>query len=185
MPLFDKRNGLRPVLSIAFSIAVLGGGFVGCSSEPPMGEPVHFDTGTAFEPFVLTDLEGRERRLSEFLEKSTLVSFFFPTCGACNEEIPHFQKFYEKYGDQGLQVVAVNVIPDQDELVPQWRDKIGITFPILVGADTNALIANYRLSSTPLNFVLDSQGKIVSRQEGYAPGSEASMEEDIRETLGL
>ena len=166
-------------------IVALAGGSSGCSTEPPLGEPVQFDTGKDFEPFELLDLEGQNRKLSEFLNRSTLVSFFFPTCGACNEEMPHFQRFFEEYGNQGLSVVAVNVIPDQDELVPHWRDNNGITFPILVGADTNTLIANYRLSATPLNFLLDSDGKILSRQEGYAPGSEASIEVHIQEALGL
>ena len=82
-------------------------------------------------------------------------------------------------------MVAVNVIPDQDELVPQWRDNNGYTFPILVGAETNSLIEDYRLSSTPLNFILDAEGKILSRQEGYAPGSEGRIETQIREALGL
>jgi len=166
-------------------LLVLALGFVACSSEPPPGEPIHFDTGNSFKPFELLDLEGQTRQLSDFLARSTLVSFFFPTCGACNEEMPHFQEFYEKYRDQGLNVVAVNVIPDQDPLVPQWRNDNGYTFPILVGAETNALIADYRLSSTPLNFILDAEGKILSRQEGYAPGSEARIEARIREALGL
>jgi peroxiredoxin len=177
----DQRNWVI----LALSLAMLAGGFSGCSSEPPPGEPMHFDTGKDFQPFELTDLEGQSRQLSDFLGKSTLVSFFFPTCVACNEEMPHFQSFYEKYRDQGLKVVAVNVIPDQDQLVPHWRDNGGYTFPILVGADTNSLIEAYRLSSTPLNFILDSKGKILSRQEGYAPGSEARIEEHLREALGL
>jgi len=131
------------------------------------------------------DLDGQNRQLSEFLAQSTLVSFFFPTCGACNEEMPHFQQFYDKYRDQGLNVVAVNVIPEQDELVPHWKENGGYSFPVLVGAQTNTLIEDYRLSSTPLNFLLDGEGKVISRQEGYAPGSERTMEAQIRQSLGL
>lgn len=166
-------------------VLVLAFSFLGCSSEPPQGEPILFDTGKEFKPFELIDLEGQNRQLSEFLAQSTLVSFFFPTCGACNEEMPHFQQFYDKYRDQGLNVVAVNVIPEQDELVPGWMENGGYTFPVLVGAQTNTLIEDYRLSSTPLNFLLDGEGKVVSRQEGYAPGSEERMEAQIRQVLGL
>jgi len=166
-------------------ILALGASFTGCSSDSPAGEPIRFDTGKHLEPFELLDLEGRTRSLSDFLAESTLVSFFFPTCGACNQEMPYFQQFYEKYRDHGFQVVAVNVIPEQDELVPQWKDNHGFTFPVLVGANTNTLIENYRLTSTPLSFLLDSEGRILSRQEGYAPGSETRVETQIREALGL
>ena len=75
--------------------------------------------------------------------------------------------------------------PEQDGLVPGWRDQNGFTFPILVGAKTDTLIEEYRLSSTPLNFLLDADGKIISRQEGYAPGAEARIEAQIRQSLGL
>jgi peroxiredoxin len=171
-----------PIVVLA---AILVSGCAGCSFEPPPGEPIQFDTGKDFIPFELPDLAGQNRKLSEFLNQSTLVSFFFPTCGACNQEMPHFQRFYEKYQDRGLSVVGVNVIPDQDELVPHWRDNNGITFPILVGAETNTLIENYRLSATPLSFLLNAEGKIISRQDGYTPGSEARIEAHIREALGL
>ncbi len=174
-----------PSLLLSCLLSALAAAFSGCSSEPPTGEPIHFETGKAFTPFRLSDLEGNHRELSEFLAQSTLVSFFFPTCGACNQEMPYFQQFYEKYRDQGLSVVAVNVIPEQDELVPQWRTDKGLTFPVLVGAETNSLIETYRLSSTPLNFLLDAEGRILSRQEGYAPGSEVRLEAQIRQALGL
>jgi thiol-disulfide isomerase/thioredoxin len=159
--------------------------YFACSTEPPPGEPIRFDVGKEFEPFELTDLEGQNRKSSEFQDRVTLVSFFFPTCSACNEELPFFQQFYDKYQDQGLNVVAINVIPEQDGMVPAWRDNNGFTFPILIGASTDILIKNYRLTSTPLNFLLDVQGKVIFRQEGYAPGSETRIESLIREALAL
>lgn len=99
--------------------------------------------------------------------------------------MPHFQEFYDEYREQGLSVVAVNVIPDQDHMVPQWRNKNAFTFPILVGASTDTLVKNYRLTATPLNFLLDAQGRIISRQEGYRPGLEDRIEAKIRDSLGL
>ena len=181
-------NSLRdrqcPITAWGLLLVAIGG-FLGCSTEPPPGEPISFEVGKDFEPFELLDLEGQNRKSSDFLHRATLVSFFFPTCGACNEEMPFFQQFYDKYQYQGLNVVAVNVIPDQDGLVPSWRDNNGFTFPILIGANTDTLIEKYRLASTPLNFLLDAEGKVIFKQEGYAPGSEARIEYLIREALAL
>jgi peroxiredoxin len=184
-PLKVGRNGSHPLIAANCLLLASIASFFGCSSEPPPGEPISFEAGKDFEPFELPDLEGQNRKLSDLLDQVTLVSFFFPTCVGCNEEMPFFQGFYDKYRDQGLNVVAINVIPDQDGLVPSWRDNNGFTFPILIGAKTDALIENYRLTSTPLNFLLDEKGKVISRQEGYAPGSEARVESSIREALAL
>jgi peroxiredoxin len=100
-------------------------------------------------------------------------------------ELPYFQEYYSKYQDQGLEVVAINILIEQDHLLPEWKDKHGIEFPILVGPDLDHLAETYRLESTPLNFLLDSEGKIVKRFDQYYPGAEKEVEEAIRELLGI
>ena len=81
-------------------------------------------------------------------------------------------------------MVAINVIPEQDGMVPGWRDRYGFTFPILVGTDSDKVMIDYRLSATPLNFLLDGEGKILARFEGYSPGAEKKIEESILQALG-
>lgn len=80
-------------------------------------------------------------------------------------------------------MVAINVYSDQDGMVPEWRDEHGFTFPILVGADSEKVFSDYRLTSTPLNVLLDPNGKIVKRWEGYRPGAEADIEAAVRKAL--
>jgi peroxiredoxin len=98
-------------------------------------------------------------------------------------ELPYFQEFYEKYSAQGLKVVAVNIYPDQDEDVPAWKERLGLEFPILVGADIDRIIEDYRLEATPLNFLLDSEGKIVKRFDQYYPEAEEEIEKEIKKIL--
>jgi hypothetical protein len=94
------------------------------------------------------------------------------------------QELYEQYSGQGLKVVAVNIYPDQDEMVDDWAESHGITFPVLVGADLNALIDSYRVMSTPLSFLLNEEGLVIARMEGYYPGAEEELEVKIRSVLG-
>lgn len=82
-------------------------------------------------------------------------------------------------------MVAINVIPEQDELVPVWRESKGFTFPVLVGGDSEALFDDYGIVSTPLNFLLDSEGKVLRRLEGYIPGTEEELRNQILEAMGL
>lgn len=80
-------------------------------------------------------------------------------------------------------MVAVNVIPDQDPLVPEWLKEGGYTFPVLVGASTEKISIDYRMTGAPLTFILDSQGKIVKRFDGFDPGQEVEIEETVRSLL--
>lgn len=100
-------------------------------------------------------------------------------------ELPYFQEYFQRYRDSGLQVVAVNIMPDQDDMLPDWKERLGIEFPILTGADIDTLIRDYRLEATPLNFLLDSEGAITRRFDEYYPGAEEEVEKAIRELLAL
>ena len=50
-----------------------------CNDVPPEGTPIDFESARVFKPFKLKDLEGNERELTEFLSRTTLIAFFFPT----------------------------------------------------------------------------------------------------------
>ena len=145
---------------------------------------VGVEVGQALRAFELETLDGEEKNLKDYLARVTLVTFCFPTCSPCNAELPHFQRFHDTYSVQGLAVVAINVIPEQDSLVREWSVEKGFSFPILVGADSGSLIEDYRLTATPLSVLINAQGQILARFDGYRPGQEIEIEERIREALG-
>lgn len=99
--------------------------------------------------------------------------------------MPRLQEIYERYQDQGLQMVAVNVIPDQDNMIPDWIEKGNYTFTVLVGARTQKIAQDYSITGTPVTFLLDGEGKVLARYEGYQPGAEKEIEQDLREALEM
>jgi len=80
-------------------------------------------------------------------------------------------------------MVAINVIPEQDSMLPAWIERGDYTFPVLVGASTEKVFEDYRMTAAPLNFLLDSQGKILARYEGYSPGQEKEIEARIAQEI--
>lgn len=138
-----------------------------------------------FPDFQLKTLEGESRSLEDYLNEVTLVNFFFPTCGPCNAEFPHLQDLYDKYRDQGFSMVAINLIADQDELVPAWVKSNGYSVPTLIGGDTGNLIETYEVMGTPTSFLLDRDGRVIQKYRGYQPGNEVRMENAIRQQLDL
>jgi len=82
-------------------------------------------------------------------------------------------------------MVALNVNPDEDAQLPEWRAKGKYTFPIVLSSDKDFAQAAYGVTGTPTNIILNADGKMVFRQTGYDFSQEKTLEAEIRELLGL
>jgi thiol-disulfide isomerase/thioredoxin len=138
----------------------------------------------SFKPFKkLKALDGSQQSLSDVLgRKATLVVFFFPTCPYCNAAFPEVQKMYDRYKGDGLSMVWINVLPDEEKLIAPWRTEHGYTVPVLLG--NRALANDYKLRMTPTHFLLDPKGGVIATHAGYTAGDEKTLEHDIQQALG-
>jgi len=136
-----------------------------------------------FKPFKLKTLDGTKKTLQDFPGKITLVGFYYPTCAYCNVAIPEVMKIYDKYKDQGLSMVIINIKPEEVKLIPGWQEKYHFTVPVLIGASQDSLMDDYNLSRTPTHILLNSKGEVLFRQNGYNRGDENVLETKISEAL--
>jgi peroxiredoxin len=141
--------------------------------------------GQTFKPFKMKTLDGTDKTLGDFSNKVTLVSFFYPKCPSCNQELPQEQKIYDKYKDKGLSMVWINILPDEEELVAGWAIKRHLNVPVLVGASQQSLEKDYHVTSTPTTYVLGEKGEVLLRQSGYKAGDEKTIEAKIAATLNV
>lgn len=139
------------------------------------------DEARNFKPFKLKSLDGVEQKLADVLGKATLVVFFFPSCPYCNAAFPDVQKLYDLYKDQGLSVVWINVLPEEQKQIAGWRAKHGYTVPILLG--TRSTPNDYKVTATPTHFLLDARGQVLSKKEGFTRGDEKRLEREIQNAL--
>jgi len=139
-------------------------------------------TAEKLKPFKLKTVEGVETKLADVLgSKATLVVFFFPTCPYCNAAFPKVQKIYDTYRERGLAMVWINVVPDEQKLIAGWKTQHGYTAPVLLG--TRSTPTEYRVRMTPTHYLLDAGGAILSKQDGFNPGDETKLEEQIQQAL--
>jgi peroxiredoxin len=136
-----------------------------------------------FKPFKLKTLEGAKKTLQDFTNKATLVAFYYPTCAYCNLVLPEILKISDKYKNQGLSCVIINVKPDETKLISGWQEKYHFTIPVLVGASQDSLMDDYNLERTPTHILLGAKGDVLFRQNGYNQGDEKAIESKIIETL--
>ena len=122
------------------------------------GKPIEFRGvlvgGEKFDPKTL---EG----------KIVLVDFWATWCGPCLEELPNVRLNYEKYHDQGFEVVGVT-LDDDLELVANFVEEHKIPWPSLTGEGETKrgfhqpMAEYYGVYAIPQVILLDRSGKVIA-----------------------
>jgi thiol-disulfide isomerase/thioredoxin len=80
----------------------------------------------------LSDMQGNQVTLSQFRGKVVLLNFWATWCPPCREEMPSMEQLHQRYKDQGLVMLAVNVEKDGYQAVSRFLEGKNYTFPILL-----------------------------------------------------
>jgi cytochrome c biogenesis protein CcmG/thiol:disulfide interchange protein DsbE len=128
--------------------------------------------------FTLPDLNGMTVSLTDLKGHVVVLDFWATWCPPCKREIPDFITLQSAYGSKGLQIVGI-ALDDQDK-VQAFAHQNGMNYPVLLGSDEVA--RRYGgIGGIPTTFVIDRNGKIVSRFEGFRP--KEVFEEEIKKLL--
>ncbi|HVB86531.1 MAG TPA: TlpA disulfide reductase family protein [Candidatus Dormibacteraeota bacterium] len=138
-----------------------------------------------FKPFKLKTIDGTRKTLEDFENKATLVSFFYPRCPFCAQALPQMQTLYDKYKDEGLSAVWINVLPQENKLIPKWQSEHNFTVPILIGASQDWLQDHYKIVATPTEYLLGPHAEILFYQSGYKPSDVPVLESKIKDALNV
>jgi peroxiredoxin len=172
-----KKNSFRNRARILSVCCLLLSSLLLCGESAPAAEK--------FKPFKLKTLDGTKKTLRDYSNKATLVAFYYPTCAYCNVALPEVVKLYDKYKDQGLSMVIINVKPEEVKLISGWQEKYHFTIPVLIGASLDSLMDDYSLTRTPTHILLGSKGEVLLRQNGFDRGNENAIETKIAEALKI
>jgi len=99
-------------------------------------------------------------------------------------EVPRLQPLYEKYNDQGFEIVAVDGMRDTERSI-KFIEKYGLTFTMLENADGDAEVARtiFKVSGYPTSFLINRAGKVMFVHLGFEKGDEDKIEEEILRLL--
>jgi cytochrome c biogenesis protein CcmG/thiol:disulfide interchange protein DsbE len=129
--------------------------------------------------FTLPQLDGHPLSLSSYRGKVVLLDFWATWCTPCREETPHFVELQQKYGERGLQIVAVSM-DDGPDPVRDFHRQFHINYPIVMGtASTGELYGG--VLGLPIAFLISRDGRISAKHMGAT--DPAVFEKEIQSLL--
>ncbi|CAL4886221.1 unnamed protein product [Urochloa decumbens] len=161
-------------------------------------------SATSVHDFTVKDASGKEVDLSTYKGKVLLIVNVASQCGLTNSNYTELSQLYEKYKDQGFEILAFpcnqfgGQEPGTNEEIVQFAcTRFKAEYPIFdkvdVNGDNTAPIYKFLKSSKGSlfgenikwnfsKFLVDKEGRVVER---YAPTtSPLSIEKDIKKLLG-
>ena len=128
-------------------------------------------------------LANGKRSLTDYRGKVVLLTFWFPGCGPCRGEFPHFENVLRRFKGQSVDYVGINVLPEQDAYVKSFMKGTRYSFTPL-REDGKQQETDYHVRGEPTNFLIDQTGRIVySNFRAEDPKSERVLELMIRSLL--
>ena len=99
-------------------------------------------------------------------------------------ELPRLQPLYEKYQDQGFEIIAVDGKNDT-ERAKKFIAENGLTYTFLEnGEGENEIVGGvYKVRAYPSSFLIDRDGKVMYFHLGFEAGDEDHLEEEIQSLL--
>jgi peroxiredoxin len=135
--------------------------------------------------FELPTLDGGSLRLAAHLGKHVvLLDFWSTACGPCFVAMPHLDELYRRHRAQGLLVWGIAIDgPDSEAQIRADVVRLGVSFPILLDQETR-VFAMYNLrAGVPYTVLIDSDGFVLSKWDGYTTSSGVAIEAEVLATL--
>jgi len=138
------------------------------------GEPIElsgeYTTGEAFD-------------LASWRGSPVVLNLWYAACPPCRTEAPALQASYERFRDQGVQFLGVNV-RDGVAAAEAFAKTFSLTFPSMIDKDARGVSALSNVlppQAVPSTVVLDSRGRPAARVVGAI--SESTLNALITDVL--
>jgi len=115
--------------------------------------------------FVSENLRGGNTGLADYKGKIVLLNFWATWCMPCRAEMPSMEILWQKYKEQGLVIAAVSVDEGSRGRIETFSKLLDLSFPILLDPESEVSDL-YKVSNMPTSFLIDRNGKIISRIVG-------------------
>ena len=114
--------------------------------------------------------------------KVVWVDLWASWCVPCRRSFPWMNEMLERYGDQGLQIIGVNVDKERalaDEFLAETQARFDLRFD-----PAGALAERFGVEAMPSSFLLDAEGNVIAEHFGFRYEDADDYEAGIVAALG-
>jgi peroxiredoxin Q/BCP len=147
--------------------------------------------GDTAPAFTLLDADEKEISLADYRGRRVVV-YFYPAASTpgCTKQACDFRDNLAELNDAGIDVVGIS--PDKPAKLAKFRDKEGLTFPLLSDPERATLEAYGVFGEKKMygktiqgvirsTFVIDAEGKVEEAQYNVrATGHVAKLRKDLK-----
>ena len=119
--------------------------------------------------------------LDQHRNQVVYVDFWASWCVPCKHSFPWLNQMQERYADEGLKVIAINL--DKNKAHAQkFLEMVPAEFDIAY--DPEGEVADlYSLKVMPSSYIIDREGNLIHAHKGFKTSDGSRMEDMIRELL--
>jgi thiol-disulfide isomerase/thioredoxin len=162
---------------------------------PPDDPSQHTRLKNSDDPlhFSFPDLQGRivSDHDARFLGKVILVNVTGSWCPNCHDEAPFLESLYQKYHDQGLEIVALDFEPEEQLKEPArlraFIQRYGIEYTYLIAGEPSQLNEKIpqadNLNAWPTTFFVGRDGFVHNIHTGFTSRASGSLDSDLKEQI--
>ena len=119
--------------------------------------------------------------LAEHRGKVVLLDFWASWCAPCRRSFPWMEQMHDKYGEDGLVIVAVNMdaeIRNASEFLEEFSP------PFVIAYDPSGTLARkFDVTAMPSSYLFDRDGNLVARHLGFKVKNQSEYEASLKEVL--
>ncbi len=158
----------------------------GGAGEGRTGESADSPARISVPEIRARDIDGKDLSLHDLLARGpVLLNFWALWCRPCLKELPELDRLQKKYADRGFTVIAVNTDTPVDvgKVKPFARSR---RFSLRVITDLDGdLRRRFQINAFPTAILLAPDGTTVWSNQGYRPGDEKALEEELLKRLAV
>lgn len=142
------------------------------SEEETTSKNVSLPTGlipsemrTSAKDFTLEKIDGGTLSLSSYKGKIVLLDFTTTWCYWCDVQAPQVEELYKNYSNKNFTVISIDCKEEIQTVKSKYPGGKHI-FPVVLDKD-GSVSYSYGINGYPTFLLIDKEGRIAYKQEGY------------------
>ena len=123
--------------------------------------------------FSLTDINGKQHKLSNYRGKDVILKFWATWCPPCKMTVPHVIELRKTFSEDKLAIFALSYIssypPNTAEMIKEFATTKQLNYPVFAIGSEGAGTLYDSVNSLPTVFFIDTEGKIKLVTSGLMP----------------